>query len=73
MSRACPGLYVFERNAAVHSRLNPAVTAKAAWQQVPGCPEHLRLFLLIPGDYRQTAGVISCHQEIAADGAFSLG
>ena len=67
------GLYLFERAAAVHSRLQEAVTTKAAWQPVPGCPEHLRLFFLVPGDCRHMAGVISCHQEIAADGAFSLG
>ncbi|HKB39272.1 MAG TPA: SagB/ThcOx family dehydrogenase [Gemmataceae bacterium] len=68
-----PGLYLFERSAAVHERLRAAVKAEVAWEPLPGCPEHVRLFFLAPGDCRRTAGVISCHQDIAADGAFSLG
>jgi len=68
-----PGMYLFERSAAVHERLRAAVTAEVAWQRLPGCPEHVRLFFLSPDDCRRTAGVISCNQDIAADGAFSLG
>src|SRR4029450_12620754 len=39
----------------------------------PGCPEHLRLFLLAEGDLRPLSRTMSCHQEIASDGAFTLG
>ena len=54
-------------------RLHVAIKADFKWQRPPNCPAHLRLFLLAPDDYRQQAQMISCHQEIAADGAFSLG
>jgi nitroreductase len=73
VERLSPGLYLFERSATVHERLRAAVKAAVGWQHLPGCPEHLRLFFLSPGDYRGTAAAISCHQEIAADGVFSLG
>jgi hypothetical protein len=33
----------------------------------------LPFYLLGEGDLRETAQIVSCHQEIAADGAFSLG
>src|SRR5205807_5800413 len=34
---------------------------------------HLRLFRLASADLREVARAVSCHQAIAADGAFSLG
>jgi SagB-type dehydrogenase family enzyme len=65
-----PGLYFFCRN----ERDLPAVRGLArpefAWEPVePGFP----LFLLAPGNFRQTAAMVSCHQDIAGSGAFSLG
>ena len=33
---------------------------------------HLRLFCLRQRDLRRTAQIVSCQQDIAADGAFSL-
>jgi hypothetical protein len=42
-------------------------------KRVAGCPDHLRLFLLAEGDFRDAARMVSCNQEIASDGAFSLG
>ena len=48
-------------------------TQEFAWKRCPGCPEHLRLYLLAEGDLRKRAELVSCHQDIAADGAFSLG
>jgi SagB-type dehydrogenase family enzyme len=68
-----PGLYVLERNAEVHDGLRAALRADFRWERAAGCPEHLRFFLLSEGDYRETARTVSCHQEIAGDGAFSLG
>jgi hypothetical protein len=38
-----------------------------------GRPADLPLFELARGDFRQHAAALCCHQEIAADGAFSLG
>ncbi len=68
-----PGLYILERNATVHDELKAACRQTFAWQRVPDAPEHLRLYLLAEGDLREVAQTVSCHQEIAADGAFSLG
>jgi SagB-type dehydrogenase family enzyme len=67
------GLYFFERNESVHDRIRQATNCAFQWQRVSGLPAHLRLFRLQEGDLRRTARDISCHQEIAADGAFSLG
>jgi SagB-type dehydrogenase family enzyme len=68
-----PGLYLLERGDAVHDRLRAALRDTFLWRRLPGCPEHLRLFCLAEVDLRQAARVTSCHQEIASDGAFSLG
>jgi hypothetical protein len=68
-----PGLYFLERDAAVHDSIVAACRDTFAWQRVPDAPEHLRLYLLAEGDLREAARTVSCHQEIAADGAFSLG
>jgi SagB-type dehydrogenase family enzyme len=68
-----PGLYLFERNDTVHEALRAACRPEFLWAQPPGCPDHLRLFLLTEGNYQAIAQRVSCHQEIAADGAFSLG
>jgi SagB-type dehydrogenase family enzyme len=67
------GLYAFERSPTIHDRLQAATHGEFAWKRISGCPDHLRLFLLAGGDFRDAAGVVSCHQEIASDGAFSLG
>ncbi len=68
-----PGLYLLERDPAAHDRLRAALRPTFLWDRPAGCPGHLRLYRLMPGDLRQSACVVSCHQEIAADGAFSLG
>jgi hypothetical protein len=67
------GLYFFERSSAVHERLRVALRPEFAWKRPKGCPKHLPLFGLVEGDFRETAQVVSCHQEIAGNGAFSLG
>jgi hypothetical protein len=68
-----PGLYLLERSACVHERLSAATRSQFHWKRAPRCPEHLRLFCLAEVDLREAARVTSCHQEIASDGAFSLG
>ncbi len=67
------GLYVFERSPTVHECLRSALRADFLWKRPEGCPEYLPLFTLVEGDFREQAEVVSCHQEIAAAGAFSLG
>lgn len=68
-----PGLYIFERSHAAHNALKAACVSTFWWRRPDGCPEHLAFYLLSAGDYRAEARTISCHQDIAADGAFSLG
>jgi hypothetical protein len=43
------------------------------WERPAGCPDGLELYRLLSGDARELAQQISCHQEIAAAGVFSLG
>jgi len=67
------GLYLFERSPTVHGRLRSALRADFLWKRPEGCPEFLPLFELVEGDFREQARMVSCHQEIAGDGVFSLG
>jgi SagB-type dehydrogenase family enzyme len=65
-----PGLYFFSRNDCDLPEVRALARPAFAWQPVePGFP----LFLLEPGDFRQSAAMLSCHQEIAGESAFSLG
>jgi len=68
-----PGLYAMARDAAKVEKLKAATHAHFAWEAPPGCPAELPLYLLERGDARQVATQVSCRQEIAGEGAFSLG
>jgi nitroreductase len=65
-----PGLYVLARAASVVPRLKAAFSQEFAWTPVA---DGLPLWLLQAGDYRSRSQRVSCDQEIAADGFFSLG
>jgi len=67
-----PGIYCLPRSPAALSELRTAMRADWLWAPVPGCPQHLPLYLLVPLDVRQFAASVSCHQEIAADSSFAL-
>jgi hypothetical protein len=65
-----PGLYVLARDVSAAPRLKMACNPAFAWTAVAaGFP----LWLLEPGDYRLRSRRVSCDQDIAADGFFSLG
>ena len=68
-----PGIYVLMRHdsdvADFRARIHPAFS----WESVDGAPAGLPLFRLAAADMRDTAKTVSCNQDIAADGAFSLG
>ena len=68
-----PGLYAMARDPAKVDTLKAAMHAHFVWEPPPGCPAELPLFLLERGDARVLATQVSCRQEIAGDGAFSLG
>jgi hypothetical protein len=68
-----PGLYALARDPAKLEKLKAAMHPHFAWEAPPGCPADLPLYLLERGDPRQLATQVSCGQEIAGEGAFSLG
>lgn len=68
-----PGLYLLERRPGVVTELREAASAELTWDRVVELEGGCGFWRLRMGDFRDAARVISCHQEIAADGAFSLG
>ncbi len=68
-----PGLYLFLRNPDSEKKVKSALSPSFLFERPSGCPEHLLLFRLIDGNFRQQAQVVSCQQKIAGAGAFSLG
>ena len=69
----CPGLYVLARDPEKVEPLRLAMRPEFLWQRPPSCPPGLPLYLLKEGDCRALASRVSCGQDIAGDGAFSLG
>ncbi len=68
-----PGLYVLVRAPSQRQALEAAMKDEFVWQRPHRCPEKLEFFRLTTGDVRALARQLSCHQEIAADGCFSVG
>jgi len=67
-----PGLYCLVRRREQLPELRQATRRDFAWQVPPGCPAELGFHLLQAGDLRDTARLLCCGQDIAADGCFSL-
>jgi SagB-type dehydrogenase family enzyme len=68
-----PGLYLLERDDAIHDALVRGFRRNLLWERVAGLPDGLRLFLLEEGDVRAFARLASCQQAIASDSAFTVG
>ncbi|TCS69001.1 SagB-type dehydrogenase family enzyme [Sulfuritortus calidifontis] len=68
-----PGLYFLLRHDGIEARMRAELSGEFQWQGVEGCPPHLRLYRVLAADTRNAARALSCHQDIAADSAFSLG
>ena len=68
-----PGLYALPRDPDKIEVLKGVMRPGFRWQRVPACPPGLPLYLLQEGDCRALAARVSCGQDIAGDGAFSLG
>ena len=66
------GVYALPRHADALSLLQENMHSGLKWERPEGCPEHLPLYLLITANSQRAARTISCHQDIAADSAFSL-
>lgn len=67
-----PGLYALGRTGPLECALRETTRPDFAWEPVEPPTEGLRLHRLESGDARRAAQVIACHQDIAADGAFSV-
>lgn len=65
-----PGLYLLARAPSAVDRLRAALGREFLWEPAA---ETVPLFRLARGDARATARRLSCDQDIAADGFFSLG
>jgi hypothetical protein len=68
-----PGLYFLLRDPRKLPFVQQSMNSALHWQQAPGCPEQLPLYWLLEGDAKRLAVQVSCHQDIAGDGAFSFG
>ena len=67
------GLYFLIRDRSQTTALQGAVGPSFQWRRPDGCPDGLDLYSLIETDTRDAARQISCFQEIASDGCFSIG
>jgi SagB-type dehydrogenase family enzyme len=68
-----PGLYFLVRDPQKLSFIQQSMNPELTWAPAPGCPESLPLYWLLEGDAKKLAVQVSCHQDIAADSAFSFG
>jgi SagB-type dehydrogenase family enzyme len=68
-----PGLYALARDPEKVGGLRGGMKSEFLWVKPPACPTGLPLYLLQAGDCREMAAQVSCGQDIAGDGAFSLG
>jgi len=68
-----PGLYLCPRRADAEAPLRAALRPEFEWAAVPDAPDGLRLLRLAAGPCGSLAQRLACHQDIASDGAFSLG
>jgi SagB-type dehydrogenase family enzyme len=73
VQRLTPGVYVLVRDPRHEALLRGSLGTEFLWQRPEGCPAGVPLWLLQEADCRRAARAISCHQDIAADGVFSLG
>lgn len=67
------GLYFLVRNEDHFDDIKKATKSEFKWEKPEGCPDDLPLYELVRGDCRKLAKQLSCHQDIAGDGCFSLG
>jgi hypothetical protein len=73
VSGLTPGIYLLVRRPGALDMLREALQGDFAWSHPDGVPHDLPLYLLAPVDCRRIARQLSCTQDIAADGYFSLG
>ncbi len=67
-----PGLYLVVRDPSRLQDLRESMRPEFEWRTPTGCPPCLPVYRLMQGDVRLPARQLSCGQDIAADGAFSV-
>lgn len=67
------GLHFLVRNEDHLEDLRKRMRPEFTWKKPEGCPHDLPLYVLATGDCRELSKKLSCHQDIASDGCFSLG
>jgi len=67
------GIYMLVRNNHILDTLKQAMLPDFSWQKPDSSPDELPLYLLKEGDFSEVAKQLSCQQDIAGDGFFSLG
>lgn len=68
-----PGLYLLVRRAEALERFRQMMPREFEWETPEGCPPELDLWRLESADARRVSAQVSCRQDIASDGCFSLG
>ncbi len=68
-----PGLYWLSRESSALQRAKQACSSEFRWERPPALEDELPLYLLKEGPVAGLAARLSCQQEIAGSGAFSLG
>ncbi|KAI4372701.1 hypothetical protein MLD38_010900 [Melastoma candidum] len=67
------GLYFLVRNNGHFEKLRKGTRPDFDWVKPDGCPTNLPLYQLATANCEKIAKQLSCHQDIAGDGCFSLG
>jgi SagB-type dehydrogenase family enzyme len=68
-----PGLYLLPRSPEAVLSLRKAISQEFEWRAAPLGEESPPLHRLVSADCRRLAKIVSCHQDIAGDSAFSMG
>ncbi|XP_015697224.2 uncharacterized protein LOC102708280 [Oryza brachyantha] len=67
------GMYFLVRNEEHFDTLQRAMKQDFDWERPDGCPDGLPLYRLMKGDCQRLSMQISCFQDIASHGCFSIG
>ena len=66
------GLYALPRHTDAKMLLKKHMRKEFKWQEIESCPKHIPLYELVLAKSQNAARKLSCHQDIAADGAFCV-
>ena len=67
-----PGLYAMPRHSDAKKILQENMRREFKWQEVGSCPKQIPLYELVTANSQNAARKLSCHQDIAADSAFTV-